>query len=50
MRKPEIDVTIRTDIDNLLERSAKLFASGALQSSLSVWLEAWDLIREATPF
>lgn len=46
MRKPQIDVTIRTESDNLLERSAKLFASGALQSSLSVALEAWDLIPE----
>jgi hypothetical protein len=46
MRKPQIDIAIRTEIDTLLERSGKLFASGALQSSLSIALEAWDLIPE----
>ncbi|MGV1751429.1 hypothetical protein [Agrobacterium sp. CG674] len=46
MRKPQVDTAIRKEIDNLLERSGKLFASGALQSSLSVALEAWDLIPE----
>lgn len=46
MRKPQIDIEIRTEIDTLLEQSRKLFASGALQSSLSVALEAWDLIPD----
>ncbi|RWY66062.1 acid phosphatase [Rhizobium leguminosarum] len=46
MRKPQIEITIRTEIDNLLARSGKQFASGASQSSLSIALEAWDLIPE----
>ncbi len=46
MRKPQIDITIRKEIDNLLQLSGKQFASGALQSSLSIGLEAWDLIPE----
>lgn len=31
MRKPQIEITIRTEIDNLLARSGKQFASGAFE-------------------
>ncbi|MBB4129386.1 hypothetical protein GGR62_000123 [Xanthomonas campestris] len=45
-RKPEIETSLKAEIDRLLDLSAQAFRSGAAAESLDLGLQAWALIPE----